>query len=75
MTAYEKGMETRRRRAKGRVDHQREWIAEHGGDLAGYVKRYGANDDPNKYGAGGPAIYEADKAALDKYEARLARLG
>ena len=75
LTAYQKGVETRRRKWQARVDEQRKWIAEHGGDLAGYVLRYGAVGDPNMYGAGGEAIYEADKAALDKYERRLAKLG
>lgn len=60
--------------AARRVNEQREWISAHGGDIAGYVKRYGAATDPNKYGNGGEAIYAADKAALDEYEARLKEL-
>ena len=43
----------------GQVDAQRKWIDAHGGDIIGYVNRYGS------YGNGGAAIYAADKAALD----------
>lgn len=49
---------------------QRRWIAEHGGNLAGYVERYGSKDDPDHYGDGGEAIYEADIAALRRYQQR-----
>jgi len=54
---------------------QKQWIKEHGGDLAGYVERYGSKDDPEHYGDGGELIYAADVAALAKFEAHLARLG
>ena len=48
----------------GEIDRERKWIAEHGGDLAGYVKRYGTAADPVHYGNGGEAIYKADSDAL-----------
>jgi hypothetical protein len=43
---------------------QREWIEEHGGDEAGYIERYGSIDDPDHYGHGGEAIWEADNSRL-----------
>lgn len=48
-----------------KIDEQRKWIEDHGGDLAGYVERYGSADDPDHYGDGGEAIYAADRGALD----------
>ena len=43
------------------IAQQRQWIIEHGGDLEGYLARYG---DPHVtsefYGMGGRAIYKAD---------------
>ena len=42
------------------IGQQRRWIAEHGGDRAGYIARYGDAGD------GGEAIYEADAAELHK---------
>ena len=60
---------------KQRLSEQRKWIDEHGGDIAGYITRYG---DPGLtdawYGEGGSAIYRADRAELDMLEARLSRL-
>lgn len=56
-----------------RIREQRQWIAEHGGDLYGYIRRYGAASDPEHYGDGGEAIYLADKAALDRLLAQAAR--
>lgn len=50
------------------IQEQRDWIAEHGGDLAGYVERYGSKDDPRHYGDGGEAIYKADTDALRELE-------
>ena len=47
------------------IAEQEDWIAAHGGDLAGYVERYGSKDDPEHYGDGGEAIYKADRGALD----------
>ncbi len=45
---------------------QRRWIEEHGGNLSGYIARYGSAQDENHYGDGGELIYAADKAALEK---------
>ncbi len=53
------------------VEEQKEWIAEHGGHLAGYVDRYGSKDDPKHYGDGGEAIYEADMGELRRRERLL----
>lgn len=50
------------------LDEQRRWIAEHGGDLIGYVTRYGSKDDARHYGDGGELIYAADMAALRRLE-------
>jgi hypothetical protein len=50
------------------IDAQRQWIAEHGGTLAGYIERYGSKDDPQHDGDGGEAIYAADVAALVNLE-------
>ena len=36
-----------------RVSDQRKWVEEHGGDVAGYVERYGSENDTRHYGAGG----------------------
>lgn len=55
-----------------RVSEQKEWIAKCGGDLAGYVAKYGSKDDPKHHGDGGEAIYEADTQALAQYEYSLA---
>ena len=52
------------------VTAQRAWIDEHGGGLAGYVARYGSISDPNHYGNGGEAIYQADHDALLEYQRR-----
>lgn len=46
------------------IDRQRQWIKEHGGDVNGYVERYGSKDDAKHYGDGGELIYAADLAAL-----------
>jgi hypothetical protein len=50
-------------RYKALVDQYR-WFIDHGGCKAAYVERYGSANDPNHYGNGGEAIYEADAAAL-----------
>ena len=52
-------------RLRQQIIDQRRWIEDHGGDHAGYVKRYGNPDQDHCYGDGGSAIYHADKAALD----------
>lgn len=49
------------------VRDQENWIAEHGGDEAGYVARYGSKNDPGHYGDGGEAIYAADFNALQEF--------
>ena len=56
-------------RARERVTFERRWIAEHGGDIAGYFLRYGEDGD------GYEAIYAADLEALRRAEAELERLG
>lgn len=43
---------------------QSRWIEEHGDDEAGYIARYGADDDPARSGDGGRAIYQADMDRL-----------
>jgi hypothetical protein len=53
------------------ITEQQEWIRDHGGDLVGYVARYGSADDPKHYGDGGELIYEADAAALRRLERRV----
>jgi hypothetical protein len=58
---------------------QQRWMDEHGTTKAGYVERYGSANGTAFYGAGGEAIYEADKACLDqlqaRYEAAVRRAG
>ena len=53
------------RRALEMFQDQLQWFENHGGSLTGYLERYGSSDDPHHYGAGGEAIYAADKTALD----------
>jgi hypothetical protein len=61
-------------RLAGQIREQREWIDKCGGDLAGYVARYGDSNAPygksvaegGRYGNGGQAIYEADMSTLDQ---------
>lgn len=50
------------------ISEQRKWIAEHGGNLHGYILRYGSAKDPDHYGEGGEAIFQAD---LDHLETLL----
>lgn len=52
-------------------DIEREWMDERGGTLAGYMLRYGSKESQEHYGDGGEAIYAADKAALDRAQAKL----
>ena len=49
-------------------DSQRKWFLDHGSSLYAYVERYGSVDDKEYYGAGGEAIYKADKDAFDVAE-------
>jgi hypothetical protein len=51
-----------------RVDEQRTWIAQCGGDLAGYIRHYGDPGLERCYGDGGTAIYRADMAELERLE-------
>lgn len=60
--------------ANANVANQRAWIAQCGGDLAGYIAHYGSVDDPEHYGDGGEAIYRADMAALADCIVGLVRL-
>ncbi len=52
------------------VISQQQWVAEHGGDLAGYIDRYHGQHGRSIENA--TAIYQADVDALKDYEARLA---
>lgn len=56
----------------GQVAEQRRWITECGGDLAGYVSRYGDPLMDRCFGDGGSAIFKADLAELARREERLA---
>jgi hypothetical protein len=57
------------RKSRGQlIAEQRDWIAEHGGSLAGYIERYGSQYDAKHYGDGGELIYAADVAALHRVE-------
>ena len=53
------------------LNAQLHWIAERGGDLAGYIERYGPANDPDHFGAGGELIYEADFNRLKQLEAKV----
>ena len=61
-------MKPERKSLAQQIAEQRDWIAEHGGSLAGYVERYGSKDDPKHYGDGGELIYAADVGALRRLE-------
>lgn len=52
------------------VREQEEWIANHGGNLVGYVENYTSRHGRTVENA--TAIYEADIAALAQYKKRLA---
>lgn len=59
------------------LEDQRKWIDECGGDLDGYVKRYGSKKDKGTdrcHGEGGEAIYEADIDALHRLEQAVKRI-
>lgn len=53
---------------------QRQWMAEHGENLAGYVAHYGSKDDADYFGDGGEAIYAADLAHLNRLVDQHTRL-
>ena len=56
------------------IAEQEEWIRDHGGDEAGYVKRYGSAVAPEHYGNGGEAIFRADGAHLERLKTDLSRV-
>ena len=51
-------------RARQAVRDQVSWMKSCGGDLAGYIDRYGSSSEPGHYGDGGEAIYAADLTCL-----------
>lgn len=53
-----------------RLDEQRLWMQSCGGNLEGYIQRYGTTENP-KQGDGGELIYKADLAALHNIERAL----
>lgn len=57
-----------------RIDAQRRWIDEHGGNLYQYVLRYGSAGNPMHYGNGGEAIYAADFNELQRLQSELAKV-
>lgn len=59
---------------RARASRQRRWIADHGGDLLGYIARYGSVAEASRYGDGGEAIYAADLARLAALDDQVARL-
>ena len=63
--------QTRKQFLRDQIDRQRKWIDEHGGNIIGYVERYGSKDDPKRYGDGGELIYAADMGELRRMEREL----
>jgi hypothetical protein len=61
-------------RAYRRLNEEREWMKQCGGNLAGYIIKYGSKNDPEHHGDGGEAIYEADLAKVRQYEEEVAAL-
>jgi len=62
---------SREERIRDQIREQRKWIDEHGGNKAGYIKRYGTPGKPGCYGMGGEKIYEADLNELKRLEGLL----
>lgn len=58
-------------RAQQDVLDQLAWMREHGETPEAYVARYGSVADPEHYGDGGEAIWEADFADLLEKQAEL----
>lgn len=56
------------------VAEQEDWIEDHGGDIAGYVARYGSIIDKQHHGNGGEAIYAADMVRLSTLVIRANKL-
>jgi hypothetical protein len=54
-----------RERYKKYLREEERFIQENGGDLAGYIAKYGRASDPSHSGDGAEAIYAADMAALE----------
>jgi hypothetical protein len=57
-----------------RIREERHWIDQHGGNLPGYISRYGSADEPNHSGDGGELIYRADVACLSRLESEYEQL-
>lgn len=55
------------------IREQELWIKDHGGSRAGYIARYGSVNDPEHYGDGGEAIFEADYNELVRLREAEAR--
>ena len=64
----------KKREVQREVELQKEWIAGHGGDEAGYIARYGSAQDDEYFGNGGEAIFKADHDALVVLEKKAAML-
>lgn len=57
------------------INEQKDWIHQSGGNLLGYLRRYGdAAKDKTFCGNGGRAIYDADITALRKLQKELDKL-
>jgi hypothetical protein len=63
-----RGTDSREEQKQRLIAEQKAWIEQCGGDLIGYIKRYGSNRDEDFFGSGGEAIYAADIAQLARLE-------
>jgi hypothetical protein len=61
-------------RALAEVVEQQGWITQCGGNLTGYIEKYGRAADPEHFGNGGEAIFKADMDELRKREQRARAL-
>lgn len=61
-------------RARAQLAKQLAWIEKCGGDLEGYVARYGSRRAPKHTGDGGELIYQADQDVLHRAQAEVRRL-
>ena len=66
--------ETKRQKAERRVKELRSRMDQCGGNLDGYVARYGSSYSPDQFGMGGEIIYQADIQELREREEVLAQL-
>ena len=57
--------------ARGQLAKQLAWIEKCGGDLEGYVARYGSRRAPKHTGDGGELIYQADRDVLRRAQAEV----